>query len=453
MVLAGTYEPTDPTGNIYSSYVEVTTASTTISAIQNNKYIREKNSEQQTPLVRLYTVYYPGEWYPPNARGNPSGEGAGYAWPAGFPFRVAEIRADLITDNEYTISMGGANYTPYPINSGSISVDTTGKIGDVSVSFSNWDNVLTGYLEDPYLVGNNESNAISAIVNGETVYNIDPKTVPTNTSGNPYNLHYDSTYATNRGGINLAYDYGSTEDVRGTWTAKKLDTRDLLGGIVEIKSTFAKFLDVWPEYSKSTGSVVTTHIPIRTTLPYRVGDLICNSTAEGTTTYTVTQVNLSNIVVSSATGLSAAFPAGSRVYISNPDRDPDAYTIDKFKIDSLTNLDERFATFSLANWLQYFRLQLPKRKYYKNTCPWIYKGPECRYPASGTGEIPGTATLKEDGTLLADAAQANGYFTVRNETTTVATQDICSKTLQACRLRNNEVHFGGFPGVNLNRPR
>lgn len=355
--------------------------------------------------------------------------------------------------------MGGEDFTPYPINSGTISVDATGKIGDVTISFSNWDNIITSYVEDPFLVGVNKSNQISAYVNGELVTNIDPKTVPQNTSGNPQGLHYDATYATNRGGINLAYDYDSAIAVDGSWTLDKPDSRDLLGGVVEIKTTYANFLDVWPEYSTvDTLGVVGDNINLKSTLPYRIGDEICASIDEGATKYTITAVNASNIVVGTVAGLSAAFPVNGNVYIYNTERDSESYSLDKFKIDSLSGLDEKAATFSLINWLQYFKLQLPKRKYFKNTCPWLYRGPECRYPINANDlprpDIPGSNTfIISTEELLDDGNKANGFFTINNEPTNSLSLDVCAKNLQACTLRNNQVHFGGFPATGRNLPR
>ncbi len=354
--------------------------------------------------------------------------------------------------------MGGENYTPYPINSGSIQMDSTGKIGDLTISISNWDNMITNYVEDPYLAGNNKSNAISAYVNGELVHNIDPKTVPTNLAGNPDGLHYDANYATNRGGTNLAYDYDSALAVGGSWTLDKSDSRDLLGAIVEIKSTYANFLDVWPEYSTVSSAVVGVDITLRSTLPYRVGDLVCNSISSSATTYTVTQVNLANIVVNTPSALAETFPVNANVYIYNSERDSEAYSLDKFKIDGLTSLNEQMATFGLVNWLQYFKLQLPKRKYYKNTCPWIYQGPECRYPKNANDlprpVIPGSNTMiVASGELLEDGRTANGFFTINNEPTDDSSLDVCAKNFRACSLRNNTVHFGAFPATGRNLPR
>ena len=41
---------------------EVTSASSTISSIAPSPFIAEKNAFSQNPVVRLYELYYPGEW-------------------------------------------------------------------------------------------------------------------------------------------------------------------------------------------------------------------------------------------------------------------------------------------------------------------------------------------------------------------------------------------------------
>jgi putative heme iron utilization protein len=84
----------------------------------------------------------------------------------------------------------------------------------------------------------------------------------------------------------------------------------------------------------------------------------------------------------------------------------------------------------------------------------VYKGSECQYPTGGTGLIPGSNTLiVSNGTLLADGATANGFFNIRNETVHTLSEDICAKNLQACELRGNQFHFGGFPGTGGTLPR
>ena len=65
------------TSNFVSNVISAnsTTAIATISSITPSAFKAEKNSFSQNPIVRLYTIYYPGEWYPPNAAGNPTGQG------------------------------------------------------------------------------------------------------------------------------------------------------------------------------------------------------------------------------------------------------------------------------------------------------------------------------------------------------------------------------------------
>jgi lambda family phage minor tail protein L len=122
----------------------------------------------------------------------------------------------------------------------------------------------------------------------------------------------------------------------------------------------------------------------------------------------------------------------------NDSYDPDSYIKDVFKITELTALNEQVAEFTLTNWLQYFKLQLPKRKYYKNTCQWQYKGAECQYPGPNGGTIPGTYP----------ALQANtNPITMTNEVGASDSDDECAKSYTACKLRNNTVHFGGFIGT------
>jgi lambda family phage minor tail protein L len=128
---------------------------------------------------------------------------------------------------------------------------------------------------------------------------------------------------------------------------------------------------------------------------------------------------------------------GSKLLIVNPDADPSSYTQYTYTINRLDELDEIVAKFSLTNWLQYFKMKLPKRKFTNTTCPWRYRGVECKYPVSGSGEIQGSNP----------AITANGFFTYSNTPTILVSEDVCNKTLTACALRKNLVNFGGFPGL------
>ena len=254
-----------------------------ITNVANSNYIRERNAFVQNPLVRLYTIYYPGEWYPANPNGNPTGEGEGRRWPDGFPLRFAEVRGDLNTDVTYNVQFGGINYTPMPINSGGIDIDSSGTINEVTIDISNFDGLITQLCENPDLVGNNTSSSCFASVNGEIVTGIDPRTVPTGSTyldqehtdvlsrARSNGLTFNQTVRDSYGVDNASFTIATTEAVDGTWKREKMDSRDLLGGVVEIQSTFANFLDYWPEYSK-VRSAYSNVLEMTTTLPYRVGD-------------------------------------------------------------------------------------------------------------------------------------------------------------------------------------
>lgn len=402
----------------------VTTASSTITSISNNPYIAEKNSTQQTPLVKLYTIYYPGEWYPANSNNNPTKSGAGFPWPYGFPLRYAEVVGEAYSDFNYSVSLDGLSYKVVGSESGDISVDSTGRIGELGLTIANFDGVIASIVENKNLVGYAASNNITATVNGELVQNIDPRTIPGN-------IHYNATIAQSRG-INAAWDYATAIANKETWTSLKQDTRDLLGAVVEVKLTYAKFLDHWPEYS-----IVRTSTPnsvnVYSTLPYRVGDVVTSNNR--TTTTTIANIDGSRISFTN-TNLST-LAEGSKLLIVNPDADNSSYVEYVYNISRLDELDEFVAKFNLTNWLQYFKMKVPKRKFVTTTCPWVYKSVECKYPVTGTGNIVGSNPV----------VTANGFFTASNATTLDAASDICSKTLTACSLRRNLTNFGGFPGI------
>ena len=410
---------------------EIVTANSNIQGITHSSFIAEKNAFEQNPLVRLYTVYYPGEWYPPNKNGNPTEDGLGSPWPYTFPYRFAEIRGDLISDLQYNVTFGAQSYVPYPIDSTGIQLDSTGKINQITLRISNYDNLITTLVENPFLVGNNKSNGTTATVNGEVVTNIDPRTIPNNIS-------YDQDIVDSRGGVNLAFDYDSTINLAGTWTKLKQDSRDLLGAVVEIKSTYANFLKYWPEYSTVQGKYGNA-LHLYVTYPYRNGDIITTNSNTNATAI-VYSVKQGMLITNSINFVQQVKPF-DRILIVNPETDEDNFVLDTFKVESLQGLDEKVATFSLTSWLQYFKLQLPKRRYYKNTCPWSYKGEECQYPDNGTGSIPGSTET------------ANGFFDINNAIVGSQDNDVCAKDEVGCELRRNRIHFGGFLSSSRTVPR
>ena len=462
------FNPAVFTGNV------TTAISPRIASIANSPYIREKNSFTQNPIVRLIKIYYPGEWYPPNKAGNPTGEGEGLSYPVNFPFSVAEINGDIISDLNYNVTYDGSSYQPYPLNVSSLEQKSDGEINEIEVTLFNFENTISALIEDPFIAGNNKNNSAMAIVNGEYVNGIDPRSInadpedlgdpdPVNqfsdsnvanvaanvlkslrniqvSSSNVYN--FSSSVVGTYGKENAAWtrDEVISADGAGTanWEEKKLDSRDLLGGVVEIKSTFANFLDFWPEYS-TIKSILGNAFEMTTTMPYRVGDNVKSS--RGDTEATIQGIEENRFLFLS-NDLDAGTAQGDPLYIINVDADPEAFLEDVFKIETLDGLNEVTATFTLTSWLQYFKFVVPKRKYYKNTCQWEYKGAECQYPGPGELPIPGTDLKSNANPIKAD-----------NTVGSNPNDDVCGKSLLACQVRNNDVHYGAFPATGRTIPR
>jgi len=503
---------------------ESTLGTATISAIAPSPFKAEKNAFTQNPIVRLYEIFYPGEWFPFNRFGNPTGAGAGKSWPSIFPLRFADIRGDLISDLQYNVTYDGTSYIPFPVNLSSIDQDADGKINELSLTIFNVDNIISSLIEDPFLVGENDNAdaSMSAHVNGELVSGIDRRTVPQDTA------NYDLAVVGQYGKTNAAWTYSTTLAKEDPWKSAKSDTRDLLGGVVNIKTTFANFLDVWPEYS-SVRYISGNVVEVFNAMPYRVGDNVRSSIGDTEATVQLIQENKFLFLSGDLDQNSAV---GDNIFIVNQDKDTDSYIEDRFRIDQLEKMDESTATFGLVSWLQYFKQQTPNRKYYKNTCQWEYKGEECQYPGPGdnntdtitaatktnpvvltltttnmintqrilienvsgmtqlntnkyfanvlssttvalysdsalTTTINGTGfgTYTSGGTAKSGAiipgslrnqgvvAFANtSPITAANETAASLDLDVCGKNIQACSVRNNTLHFGGFPATGRTVP-
>jgi phage-related protein len=429
-----------------------TTATATISAIAPSNFKAAKNAFAQNPIVRLYTVYYPGEWYPPNAAGNPTGQGEGRAWPNNFPLRFAEVVGDLTSDILYNVAYNSTSYIPFPVTMSTLAQGSEGKIDELTLDIFNVDNIITSVVEDPFLAGNNISNSVVATVNGEAVHGIDPRTLNANpadvgsagdeafdtlTRARANGLAYSASIEGVYGKANASFDRDQTLSVGGEWVEQKLDTRDLLGGVVEIKTTFANFLDYWPEYSKIE-SVRSNVIEVYNALPYRIGDNVFAQ--EGTIEATIQSIE-DNALIYLSNELESNTSVGSALYIVNNEKDGESYIEDTFKIDQLEGLSDSVASFNLISWLQYFKLQTPKRKFYKNTCQWTYKGEECQYPGPGGLSIPGTSLTSNSNPIAAN-----------NQTASSASGDVCGKSIISCQIRNNQQHFGGFPATGRTVP-
>lgn len=411
---------------------EVTSASSTISAIKNSPFIATTNSFTQSPIVRLIDIYYPGEWYPPNSKGNPTNSGKGYAWPVNMPIRLAEVIGDFHSDLSYNVTYGGQSYIPYPMEFDGINISSDGTIDRVNLTVANYDNLITDIVENPYIIGYAKDHVAYGTVNGELVYGLDPRTVTTEPA-------YDQNIVdTIYGGVaNSPWLYSSAASLNYNWKNLKTDSRDLLGAVIEIKTTFANHLKYWPEHSK-IDYISSNVVSVINSGPYRPGDNV--KTTYSTNTVQINDIQDDRLLVLSTPLTNVA--VGENLYIVNDEYDEDAYVSDVFKITKLNKLDDKAAEFELTSWLQYFKLQLPRRKFYKNTCQWVYKGTECQYPGPGGLSIPGTTKL------------SNTYpITQANQQGVLAEEDECAKSFQACKLRNNTVHFGAFPGTGRTIPR
>jgi len=449
--LASTLNTVPFTSNIATS--EVTTATTTIASQDPSLFIAEKNAFVQNPVVRLYDVFYPGEWFPPDKHGNPTGEGTGRSWPTNFPLKFADIAGDLVSDLQYNVTYDGESYIPFPLNITSIKQNQDGKIDDLTLTVFNVDNIISALVEDPFIVGNNTSNSCVANVNGVPVNGIDPRTINFTPAqvGNAGEIAFDSLTVARAKGLNYSDSivglYGKanasftkeqTEAVAGTWQIQKNDSRDLQGGVVNIKTTFANFLDVWPEHSV-TKYITSNVIEVYNAMPYRVGDTVKSS--KGSTTATIQTIEENRFLFLS-NELEGNTNIGDEIFIINADADTESNIEDRFTINNLEELSQSTASFGLVTWLQYFKQITPRRKYYKNTCQWQYKGEECQYPGPGGGTIPGTNLTANTNPIGQDNKTASG-----------PEGDICGKNIVACNLRNNGIHFGGFPATGRTIPR
>ena len=410
--------------NIFASLT--TTATTTIASQAPSSFIAAKNAFTQNPIIRMYEVYYPGEWFPPDPNGNPTENGEGRAWPVDFPLRFADIAGDLVSDLNYNVTYGGTSFVPYPVDISSISQGTDGKINELTLTVFNVDNIISTLVENPYLLGNNISNSCIAYVNSAPVHGIDPRTInadpadvgsigdvafDTLTRARANGLAFSTTVVGAYGQANASFTKEQTEFVNGTWQIQKNDTRDLSGAVVNITTTFANFLDVWPEHS-SVRYVSSNVVEVYNAMPYRVGDVVRSS--KGSTSGTIQSIQENRFLFLN-NALEANTVVGDQIFIINAEADSESYIEDRFKIDQLESLNDVTGTFGLVSWLQYFKQVTPRRKYYKNTCQWKYKGEECQYPGPGG--------------------------------------DICGKNILACTLRNNSIHFGGFPATGRTIPK
>ena len=96
-------------------------------------------------------------------------------------------------------------------------------------------------------------------------------------------------------------------------------------------------------------------------------------------------------------------------------------------IEQKTSENAQSVSFELSNPIDFEGLKIPVRQI-SNYCHWCamgnYRGEECQYTGAA-------------------------MFTDKDEPTDNPALDRCSGRLSSCRIRNNEIHFGGFPASSL----
>ena len=96
-------------------------------------------------------------------------------------------------------------------------------------------------------------------------------------------------------------------------------------------------------------------------------------------------------------------------------------------IEQKTSENAQAVTFELSNPIDFEGLKIPVRQI-SNYCHWCamgnYRGEECQFTGAA-------------------------MFTDKDEPTDNPALDRCSGRLSSCRIRNNEIRFGGFPASSL----
>lgn len=85
-----------------------------------------------------------------------------------------------------------------------------------------------------------------------------------------------------------------------------------------------------------------------------------------------------------------------------------------------SEIPSQVVSYELRAAIDFSQQKLPGRSINRN-CSWRYRGNDCLYAGQG--------------------------YTLGNQPTSDPAQDICSKSLSACEVRNNTVNFGGAPSL------
>lgn len=92
-------------------------------------------------------------------------------------------------------------------------------------------------------------------------------------------------------------------------------------------------------------------------------------------------------------------------------------------IEQKTSENANAVTFELSNPIDFEGLKIPVRQI-SSYCAWEYRSEQCGYTGAA-------------------------MFTERDEPTDNPALDRCSGLVSSCRIRNNEIRFGGFPASSL----
>ena len=402
---------------------ETQTAGRVIVSVDKARYIRDKNSLVQQPKVKLFTIYYPGELFEEGSDYPNNGQD----WHPPFPYRFASPVLGL--GDNYTIINGGIEYPVIPFTLGNIRMAGDGSIGTTQLSIYNMSEQISDVIQNRNLAGYATGSAVTSVTrSGRTFTGIDRATVPGDSA---YSFSIIRQYY--NGKFRSPMSYERALETNSTWVPIKKDSRDILGAVIKVQTTYAHYLDYWPE------AATITNIPsdgysavVDNPSFYNVGDRVYpeNSSFDK---YVITAINGNTITFNNVFYGSRR----AKLIVENEHANPNEGSELILRISQLEGLNDNTATFNLTSWLDYFNRTLVKERYMQNVCRHKYRGKYCGYPGPNGGTIPGTSDL-----------QANtNPITVDNKVGSSPDDDVCNKSLEACRLRNNAHRFGGFLGT------
>ena len=120
----------------------------------------------------------------------------------------------------------------------------------------------------------------------------------------------------------------------------------------------------------------------------------------------------------------ARFLDGANFIGGNPEADSGQHAEDDVWYINQKLTENRYVLeFELSSAFDLMGVELPGRQVLKSACSWRYRGPECGW--------------------------SGPYFDRFDNPTIIATDDVCSKSINGCKCRygRNTLPFGGYPGA------